>query len=871
MINDNKTNSKIFLPFKALGYVCDHVPICLKYNPRLNKYDIITAVSKVIHLYKYKGLRLVSTSKPLDSAIDCLSADNNFIFVACSKTLLAININRGLRHEFPDHVAAIRHILPFGFHLITIDDSNSVHVWEIRDRSKYTEINFEPTLFKISAVIHPQTYLNKILLGSHQGSMELWNIKTNTMVYHFKGWRSKINVIEQSPAVDVMGIGMADGVIALHDIKSDETIMTFKQGWGPVDLLSFRTDGKNFFISGSHVKCSLAVWDLEERRLITKMAHVHSSKTLVSAIFIPFQPLLVTSSGDNSMKVWNFDRPDGTATSLHVREGHKTPINRIRFYDQEFILSSGSDGSFRIFSTIHEGKNKCFGLPKTMQPSPITYFDSSLGLNARTWDNIATCHRNGSSSSWNFNCQKASGRNFRPRAVALRCAISESGHFSIFGFSDGRVEKFNLQSGLSRGIYTETTLSDKNPTTLSSESQQPVNLLRIACSDTLVVTSNADNNGNVGRDIDGHSIKFWAFGTRKLIDILKIKGLPPLSGVDAFHRNSSLLALALKDYSILLVDISNRKCVRHFRSAHCSVITDLGFRSQDCQLLFSSSLDCTFKTWHIASSNLLDIMKCPTSSPIISFDLSPQYLVTAHLNDRYLYLWSDATLYKHVQLHPLSKVIDVPIELSENGEETVSLTSSSLLLPQFRNNAATSPSHANKSLINLSGLSANQIRATINLDALKMRNKMEVDITDAPFFLPSAAHRKDQNIGYEISGKEVSKIKSSLSEEKGGGLVSFDDRTPFGNLLLRYDAEDSNQHSTILLQLNSFGPSSTDLEIRLLSPENQSTSSLSTDSPSNTTLLLNFLKFLKECLTSKNDFDLVQTHLFLVIKVGTRL
>jgi len=32
--------------------------------------------------------------------------------------------------------------------------------------------------FTVSAIVHPSTYLNKILLGSEEGALQLWNIKT---------------------------------------------------------------------------------------------------------------------------------------------------------------------------------------------------------------------------------------------------------------------------------------------------------------------------------------------------------------------------------------------------------------------------------------------------------------------------------------------------------------------------------------------------------------------------------------------------------------------------------------------------------------------------------------------------------------------
>ena len=45
----------------------------------------------------------------------------------------------------------------------------------------------------------------------------------------------------QAPAVDVLAIGLADGRIILHNLKHDKTVMDFKQDWGEVTALSFRT------------------------------------------------------------------------------------------------------------------------------------------------------------------------------------------------------------------------------------------------------------------------------------------------------------------------------------------------------------------------------------------------------------------------------------------------------------------------------------------------------------------------------------------------------------------------------------------------------------------------------------------------------
>lgn len=105
----------------------------------------------------------------------------------------------------------------------------------------YGELHFNLDSFTISSALHPSTYLNKLLLGSQQGQLQLWNIRTSKLVYTFKGWGFGVQVLSQSPAVDIVGVGLESGDIVIHNLKYDQTVMRFHQEWGPVTSLSFRT------------------------------------------------------------------------------------------------------------------------------------------------------------------------------------------------------------------------------------------------------------------------------------------------------------------------------------------------------------------------------------------------------------------------------------------------------------------------------------------------------------------------------------------------------------------------------------------------------------------------------------------------------
>jgi U3 small nucleolar RNA-associated protein 21 len=135
----------------------------------------------------------------------------------------------------------------FGEKLISISEDRILKIWNISTHNEEGEIilagDFTPT-----AILHPSTYLNKILIGSKEGAMQLWNIRTRKLIHAFRGWNSQINCFDQPSVVDVVGIGLENGQIVIHNIRQDKTVAVFTQGEGSVSCISFRT-GKHFNIS----------------------------------------------------------------------------------------------------------------------------------------------------------------------------------------------------------------------------------------------------------------------------------------------------------------------------------------------------------------------------------------------------------------------------------------------------------------------------------------------------------------------------------------------------------------------------------------------------------------------------------------------
>lgn len=69
-------------------------------------------------------------------------------------------------------------ILIFGDQILALKaDGSGMFIWNIASTELDNEVAFHSS-FTATSLMHPATYLNKVLVGSQQGELQLWNIRT---------------------------------------------------------------------------------------------------------------------------------------------------------------------------------------------------------------------------------------------------------------------------------------------------------------------------------------------------------------------------------------------------------------------------------------------------------------------------------------------------------------------------------------------------------------------------------------------------------------------------------------------------------------------------------------------------------------------
>lgn len=746
------------------------------------------------------------------------------------------------------HTHNIHIIQALGDYLISIDDGCNIHVWSHQTQELYLSYTLDKSSFNISACVHPATYLNKILLGSKQGKLQIWNVRTNTMIFEITGWNEEVLILEQAPAVDVIAVGLQSGKIVLHNIKCDKTLMTFYQEFGLITSITFRTDGQPIMATGS-VTGHISVWDLEKKQFSHTLYDAHNGM-VCGMKFLQKQPLLISSGSDNSLKVFIFDNSDGSGRLLKSRCGHSGPPTRSLFYGTygNVILTTGTDRSLRYTSIMrgeqcHEfsqgslvKKSKKSGVQiEDLRLPPVTCM-AACKTREDDWDNIITCHL-GMTPAITWSSQKRAIGKYKLKKeenltdFATAADISSCGNFVIIGYKSGNLNKFNMQSGLDRGNFGKNSHAGS---------------IRGVCIDSanfIVASSSADK-----------SIKFWNFKTHAPVD--KIVCESPIAFCK-LHRESSLLAVAFDDFTINVYDIDTRCLVRQLMK-HSNVITDISW-SSDARWIVSASMDGTIKTTDVPSSRLIDCFLLESPATSCSFSPSGEFLVTTHQDNVGIYLWSNKVTYSGVYPSPLPNDYEpstlllptTQIEVTESTEEEIEIVDEEMK----DSDEYVSPKQLGNNLITLSTLPESRWRSLVNLELIKDRNKPKEPPKKpkaAPFFIPT------------ISGLETTfdLSKSNAEEEDENSLqksrLLSSRQLGIDSLLTSMLKENHPKRSTLIIEtLKKLSPSETDVEFRLLGP----------DVGGSIETLSQFIKVLIDITKSGKDFELIQSYLSLFLKL----
>ncbi|KAL1706877.1 Utp21 specific WD40 associated putative domain-containing protein [Schizophyllum commune] len=719
-------NPRLFAPFRALGIITNHVPFALQARSHKGAVDgprvhLLTSVGRSYAMWEANKMTLLFVGTPAPQPIAALAMDGDAVWVAAGARLIKYLRGKEVMRVGNPHGAPLATATIFGNQILSLEEGGGrLLVFSTMDGELVRDIAFASG-FTATRLLHPATYLNKVLVASAEGGMELWNIKDGVRIYAFDARElspgpgaSAVTALVQAPAVDVVGIGFADGSIAVQDVRSDERLLSFRMGTGssststsstgasfgadgsssPIRALAFRTDGAPILASAD-ASGALAIWDLNAPAKLLHLVQGAHDAGVTSLEWVPGQPLLISAGEDNSVKQWLFDAPSAsprlfdasTAAPrlLKSRTGHRAPPTLVRFYgeDGKQVLTAGPDRALRLTSLVREsrgcemsqGRGTMGTHPSSTTPkpklAPITSLASSTA-HAKDWDDVVTAHAGDRfARTWSTQNKRLGRYALEGEGVVKATALTACGTFALAGGAGGVVRMWNAQSGVLRRVFKVGDLGNKGDTGatgssgLGAASTSSSNRYRKQSDRTITgIATDALNTVLVASTLDG-TINFFDFHTADLLHTLTIT---PLSQSTTSSNSASstsfatastphasgLLAVPCDDLAVRVVDLETRAVVRVLRGFGGRVM-DVTF-SPDARWLVAASLDAAIRTFDVPSGRLIDVFRClqtgtPSTPTSVAFSPAGDFLATTHVDSVGVFLWVNRAQFTDVSLH----------------------------------------------------------------------------------------------------------------------------------------------------------------------------------------------------------------------------
>ncbi|KAJ3736079.1 Utp21 specific WD40 associated putative domain-containing protein [Lentinula guzmanii] len=880
-VDKPKYELRLFVPFRALGLITNHIPFVIQTRSHKGATDgprihILTCLGKSWALWNGAKMDLLFVGPEVEQPISCMIMDGDAVWIASGPNMIKFIRGKEVSRLVNPLGTTLSFLTIFGTQLICLtEDGRKMLCWDMKEEVLETTVEFDNDFTAIS-ILHPATYLNKVLVSSSQGAMQLWNIRSKSCIHKFatssllsssntsEGFA--ITALTQSSAIDVVGIGFASGEISVYDVRTDERLMRMFMEGGSVRALGFRSDGQPIMASASSLG-HIAIWDLNEGgRLLHMIRGAHDGA--ISALeWVPGQPVFITSSEDNSVKQWLFDSPTAAPRLFKYRSGHHAPPHLIRYYgeDGKQLLTASRDRSLRCTSVVRDSRSfelsqgslikkaSSLSVPvANLKFPPITAISHS-SARSKDWDDILTAHSDETfARTWTMQNKRLGKHTFgfadttkakgKERAPPLGSAksvcVTACGNFGLAGSSTGAIHMWNMQSGIRRRTFRigpcPPEVAGRFQTTEKETKERCVTGLVTDPLNTVVIASTLDG-----------TINFFDFHTTSLEHTVT---LPSAAVSMTLQRDSGLLAIVCDDMVVRLVDIETRSVVREFGGFRGRVL-DITF-SPDSRWLITTSLDSIIRTFDIPTGRLIDAFKTSSVATSVSFSPTNDFLATSHVDSVGVYLWANRAQYTEVAIQTVIEediaVVDLP---SMHGvAEDEALDSLSPLEAQDPPiDVFSTPPKLDGDLITLTLLPRSKWQTLLNLEVIQQRNKPREPPKapeKAPFFLPTLPGVETR---FAVEPK-----KDDASEKPSRRLEQVTQNA--GSVFLQRMLEDdvNGDYESFFSFSKTLSAAAVDLELRSL---------VTLDS------LRTFLNALTQRLLSHQDFEAVQTFLDVFLRM----
>ncbi|KAI8603196.1 WD40-repeat-containing domain protein [Dissophora ornata] len=227
----------------------------------------------------------------------------------------------------------------------------------------------------------------KIISGSRDNTIKIWDLATGVCLRTYLGHTASVLCLQYDE--DRIVSGSSDTTIIVWDLETGQVLRRLA---GHADsVLSLRFE-KDIVVSCSKDR-TVKIWNISTgdmiRTLVGHRAAVNavqfSPESAAPSPFLGSRRVVVSASGDKTIKIWSFE----TGECLRTLEGHARGIACIQF-EGNLIVSGSSDRSIKIWDVARAECVKTLtghdGLVRTLQFSGGRIISGGYDETLKIWD-----------------------------------------------------------------------------------------------------------------------------------------------------------------------------------------------------------------------------------------------------------------------------------------------------------------------------------------------------------------------------------------------------------------------------------------------------------------------------------------------------
>ncbi|KAG0216951.1 hypothetical protein BGX31_000395 [Mortierella sp. GBA43] len=484
---------------------------------------------------------------------------------------------------------------------------------------------------------------NRLVSGSDDSTVRLWDIKTGTCCHVMQGHEAAVNSVVYSPAGDQLATASDDMTVKLWDIESGKCHHTLRGHTNRVKRVLY-SPKRNQIASGSQ-DSTVRLWDVETKecthvlisnfgRTITIAYSPHGDQLASSggdrAVLlwnpitgecyrtIPNQsylfPLmayspkghqLATVSKDNAVQLWDIE----TGLCLHEFIGSGRYVIGLRYSsDGQMIMSVGYDEIIRVWDTeTGDSRETLFG-----HSGPIR--DAVFSPKC---DRIVSTSDDGTVRLWDVGTgtSRQAPDGHREAVRGIKC--SPNGRQVATASLDKTIRLWGIETGACirtidhSGTATDVAFSPQGHWIVSASDDSTLKLWNLKTGECLLTLTGhnegvnsvdvSPNGSQIASGSDDCTIRLWNADTKDCCQVLKGHSKRVLR--IAYSTTGEMIASASEDATVRLWDVASGDC-RNILIGHYGTVYTVVY-SPDGRQLASGSVDKSIRIWDLHTETSL--------------------------------------------------------------------------------------------------------------------------------------------------------------------------------------------------------------------------------------------------------------------------